>query len=105
MSTPIPTRPTPAVDIALAVCGGIITATASLSAITGLTEAAPWVPVALAVVAAITGAIQVALRGWVQAQTVPAADVLEAVSPDGLDVIAGPAADMAAPGTIVRPLT
>lgn len=89
MSDTLTTRPTPAIDITLAVCGGIITATASLSAITALTELAPWIPVTLAVTAAVTGAVQVTLRGWVQSQSVPVSDVVEAVQ-DG-QVVAGPA--------------
>lgn len=96
------TRNSAAVDVALAVCGGIITATASLSALTALTDLHKAIPVALAVVAALTGATQVALRDYVQRRTVPASDVLEARSDDGTLVVAGPAADQATPGSVVR---
>lgn len=105
MSAPHPQaagRPVHAVDIVLLVAGGIVTATASLSAITALTDLHPAIPVVLAVISALAGATQMTLRGWVQGQAVPVTDVVEVVSPDGRSVVAGEANEVVAYGQHVR---
>ena len=98
----ITTRNSPAIDVALSVCGGITAATASLSAITGLMDTHPAIPIALACVAAIVGGVQVGITGYVQRRTVPADDVLEARVGDV--VVAGPANDRVDAGEVVREL-
>lgn len=98
----IPTRNSAEIDATLAGLGSLIMCCAALSAITGLADANPLVPTVLAVVAAVAGAAQAGLTNYVQRRTTPSADVVEAVTADGVTVLAGPANDRVDVGEVVR---
>lgn len=96
------TRDSGRVEVAVRLCGSLSAAVSVLTASTLLLELHPAVPTVLALTTVVVAAVQVGLTRWVQSGTVPAADVLEARSADGQRVIAGPAADVASPGHVVR---
>lgn len=98
-------RNSPSIDLALAVVGSLIAALGALSAASSLSDLDKAIPSTLAVLTAILGAVQVGLRNFVQAQNVPAEDVVEHLDPSGAEVVAGPANSIVEPGDDVRPAT
>ena len=100
MTDTMPTRNNPAIDMLLAMCGGLIALCGTLSATSIVMDIHRAVPIALSVTGAVAGALQLALNDYVQRRTTMNTDILEA-RVDG-QVIAGPANDRLDTGSVVR---